>query len=443
MVTRRRLLTTGTAVLSVTITGCIGVLEDDEEDEENNGTDSSNQDGTVNGNESTNGDDADGDENGEENGTDGTPNGSYTDWLAADIVGDYWSVITLTPARVAEIEGVEDLGFADDLEGIAESDIGRVIIFSEAGLSDNGETLVVTVGRFDSQTILEAFRESQVEGELVEDGTYHEYDLYSDTGAANIAVFGLRNGIAALATSRETFELGIDARRGDASRLHETDERFRNLDSTLSVSDRVSFNAQDSFGGAAIANGYDYAPEESTFELVVHHTSSEAASSLADDIETELTDLDLIDPTVSVSGDIVRVSAGEPTDRIDTDSPGQSLVGAVMGELGVGIEDPSEIPQVSFSTDYDPEADVLRITHTSGDMFTAGQLRIEGRGSPDAGATWAELSTEDDVTATTQIGAGSTASLQSTHADYDLALVWTSADGEAIRTLATFQGPEA
>lgn len=419
------------------------VEDDDEEDEENTGTDSTNQSGTGNGNESPNGDDANGDENGEENGTGGTPYVSYTDWLAADIVGDHWSVITLNPARVADIEGIEDLGFADDLEGIEDSDIDRVIILSEAGLSDDGETLVVTVGSFDSQTILEAFRESQVEGELVEDGTYHEYDLYSDTGAANIAVFGIRDGIAALATSRDTFERGVDARRGEATRLHEADERFRNLDSTLSVSDRVSFNAQDSFGGAAIANGYDYAPEESTFELVVQHTSSEAASSLADDIETELMELDLIDPTVSVSGDIVRVSASEPTDRIDNDSPGQSLVGAVMGELGVGIEDPSEIPQVSFSADYDSEADVLRITHTSGDMVTAGQVRIEGSESPDAGATWAELSTADDVTSTTQIGAGSTASLQSTDADYDLALVWTSADGETIRTLATFQGPEA
>lgn len=441
MVTRRRLLTTGAAAVSVTITGCLGVLDDDEDDEDDTGTDSSNQNGTVNGNESTNGDDADGDENGEENGTDGTPYVSYTDWLAADIVGEHWSVITLTPARVAEIEGVEDLGFADELEGIEESDIDRVIILSEAGLSDDGETLVVTVGSFDSQTILEAFRASQVEGELVEDGTYHEYDRYSDTGAANIAEFGIRDGIAAFATSSETFERGVDARRGDATRLHEADERFRRLDSTLSVSDRVSFNAQDSFGGAAIANGYDYAPEESTFELVVHHTSSEAASSLADDIETELTDLDLIDPTVSVSGDLVRVSAGEPTDRIDTDSPGQSLVGAVMGELGVGIDEPSTAPRVGFEFNYDEEARHLTIETRPGDSFTAGQVTIEGTGSPDIGSTWAELSSNDDITEGSRIEPGSSIRLEDVQSDFDITIVWSGEDSEQSVVLSEINGP--
>lgn len=441
MISRRRLLTTSTAALSATIAGCLGVLDNDDEDD--NGNDTSNQNGTENGNETSNGDDANGDENGEENGNGATPDSSYTDWLAADIVGEYWTVITLNPARVAEIEGVENLGFADEIDGIENSDIDQVVILSEGGLSEDAGTFVVSRGNFDTKTVLEGFRDTQVEGELVEEGSYHEYDLYSDTGVTNNVVFGVQDGLAAFATSREILESSIDAQRGEATRLHEADQRFQQFTETLSVSDRLSLIALDSFDGAALANGYDYAPDESSFELVVDHTSSDAASSLADQIDTELADLALVDPTVNVDGELVTVTAGESNDRINNNSPGQALVGTVMTELGFTGPQPSPVPQVSFNSEYDSEADELTITHMSGDMFTAGQVSIGGTGSPDTDSTWADLSSADDVTPTTQIGAGSTVTLQSVDADYDIELVWTSVDGETTETLATFQGPEA
>lgn len=440
MYTRRRVLTTGTAVLLGTLTGCLGVLKNDEP--KDNGNDTNNQNSTGNGNESANGGDTNRDENGEENGDDATSYVSYTDWLATDIVGEHWSVTTLSPSRVAEIERVDNLGFGEDLAGIGDSDIDRVISLSEAGLGGDRESLVVMVGSFDSQIMVEALRESDVEGELVEEGAYHEYELYS-SGFENSTIIGIRDGVAAFATSRETFERGVDAHRGEATRLHETDQRFRRLHSTLSVSDSVEFTALDSFGGAAIANGYDYAPDESRFELVVHHTSSDAAGSLAGDIETEVMDLTLVDPSITTDDEIVSLSAGEPTNHIDNDSPGRALVENVRSEIRIGLEEPASLPIVSIDSQYDPQTEELRISHVSGDMFTAGQVRFEGMGSPDSGSSWAQLSTKDDVTPTTQIGAGSSVTLHSVDPDFDIALVWTSADGEMTETLGTFQGPDA
>jgi len=117
--------------------------------------------------------------------------------------------------------------------------------------------------------------------------------------------------------------------------------------------------------------------------------------------------------------------------------------------LGLGDQAQQSTPKASFSFDYDTGSE-LKITHDGGDTIQATELYV--RGTVDSSSTsidkdWQTLSsgTPSEVTAGNSIIVdGSQASSSTTITDqYEVSVVYESAEGDNSATLAQDSGPEA
>lgn len=122
------------------------------------------------------------------------------------------------------------------------------------------------------------------------------------------------------------------------------------------------------------------------------------------------------------------------------------ILAAVIASFVLGLGDTDDLaPNPSFEYDYDGEGQ-LDISVTGGDSFTAGQVEITGDGdSAVSGAstpdTWNEF--DDNAGEDSTIGAGATAELENLNDDFEIDIVWESADGESSSTIGGTEGPNA
>ncbi|ERH09394.1 MAG: hypothetical protein J07HX64_01148 [halophilic archaeon J07HX64] len=125
---------------------------------------------------------------------------------------------------------------------------------------------------------------------------------------------------------------------------------------------------------------------------------------------------------------------------------GEGQTGELADWLSGGSEDDtgdSARPQVGFDYDYNGSSSELQITHASGDPFTAGQVGFAGTGIGEfAGAPWHDLSTDEAVTASSDVGPGGRAVGQVESRSFEIDIVWSSEDGAQSVVLSSQSGPD-
>jgi flagellin-like protein len=111
--------------------------------------------------------------------------------------------------------------------------------------------------------------------------------------------------------------------------------------------------------------------------------------------------------------------------------------------LGLGDQVSNTAPQASFSTEYDSNKDVVEVTHDGGDSIKPGNLYIRGSGVTDTGA-WDSGTVSGSVSGNSKVVAGDRASVTvASDGDFELSVVFQSANGDSSATLATATGPSA
>jgi len=127
-------------------------------------------------------------------------------------------------------------------------------------------------------------------------------------------------------------------------------------------------------------------------------------------------------------------------------------IAATVGALAGPSEDEGRrtrgVPAVAFEFDYDSSRETVEITHSGGDNVRVTALSIRGEGFADAsradmtgpgqwrGSASGETGGESAVVAGDRVEVG-------VASDYELSVVWQSADGDQSATLAQDEGPDA
>ncbi|MFC7077880.1 type IV pilin [Haloarcula halophila] len=121
--------------------------------------------------------------------------------------------------------------------------------------------------------------------------------------------------------------------------------------------------------------------------------------------------------------------------------------------LGLGDQTQSATPQASFSFDYDNSAGaddddgLLSVTHDGGDTIQASELYIRG-GPYDTSSTFGPsnvITSNGDWTtgaAPTEVSAGASVNV-GVESDYEIRVVYESAEGDSSATLGQDSGPDA
>lgn len=126
--------------------------------------------------------------------------------------------------------------------------------------------------------------------------------------------------------------------------------------------------------------------------------------------------------------------------------------------LGLGDQAQQNTPQASFSWDYDATVGndtegVVQITHDGGDTITGSEVYIRGDGLTKEGYPDGELGTGDyDIgkdntewasqTGNSEISAGNSADVAAL-SDYELRVIYETAEGDTSATLSSDSGPDA
>lgn len=120
----------------------------------------------------------------------------------------------------------------------------------------------------------------------------------------------------------------------------------------------------------------------------------------------------------------------KPADELQGSSE-DDVTGLAILNGAVGNEPEETAPNISFSFDYDIDAEQLIVQHEGGDTVEASQLRFQS----DADVT-VESDFEGSVTA------GDTATL-SVPSDAEVRIIWESSESDRTATLALWEGPDA
>jgi hypothetical protein len=120
-------------------------------------------------------------------------------------------------------------------------------------------------------------------------------------------------------------------------------------------------------------------------------------------------------------------------------------MGALVGTfvLGLGSQPTATAPQVAFESEYDDAERTLTITHTAGDHVAAAQVYVRGSGAPTG--SWQALggSASGEIDGGPAVVAGDSLTLADVDPEYEVSVVWESADGSVAATLAQESGPGA
>ncbi|AWB26747.1 type IV pilin [Halococcoides cellulosivorans] len=114
------------------------------------------------------------------------------------------------------------------------------------------------------------------------------------------------------------------------------------------------------------------------------------------------------------------------------------ILAAVLATFALGMGDRlgEPTPKVSFTTEYDADADTLTITHASGSPIPEDELTIV---QPDG--TEADWIDHSDVASGATVSAGDQATLDDVDDTDTVRLLWHGPGGEASATLAVWRGP--
>ena len=135
------------------------------------------------------------------------------------------------------------------------------------------------------------------------------------------------------------------------------------------------------------------------------------------------------------------------------------ILAAVIASFVLGLGDQAQqaTPQASFSWEYDAAPGnntegVIKITHDGGDTVTASEIYVRGDGLTDE--TEGSLSAGDfelgksgandwnTATGATEITAGNSVDV-AVRSDYELRVVYETAEGDTSATLSQDSGPDA
>lgn len=229
----------------------------------------------------------------------------------------------------------------------------------------------VVVGSYDADAVIETLLGTGYE----ETGTRGEFALFEGMLGQRAAV---RDGVVVWqheSIEEDLLEAVIDARRGDAPRLHEHSDAAAALTETIGRPARiygsVGADAEDALE-ITLANGYaqlvDFDGDAAHESFVVQFPEPEQAEALDESVLRDTVDGILLD------GERGAVRTDGRTTRLDETAP--------TSEFGADTDRPP-VPTVTWTVEYDAFASKLTVEHAAGDPVDADQLTLEPpRGDP-------------------------------------------------------------
>lgn len=217
---------------------------------------------------------------------------------------------------------------------------------------------------------------------------------------------------------------------------------------------------------AAITHGYGgYAidGDDRRGSTTLETDSADAASRLADDLETALAGArEEISLNPRANEELVE-QTGELLTSIDVRAEGSTVrLTADRGEvvpvvlvavlasfvLGMGDQPGPVAPAATFEFEYDATEGLLTVTHYGGDVIRADELYLRGEGF--ASASGADVDGPGAWAGTTSATTGGNPAVAAgdsvavgVESDYGIRVVWEPVDADATATIATHAGPDA
>jgi hypothetical protein len=457
---RRALLrTSGTALAALAVAGCLGGDAPATDAPESTPTDTPTDSPTATATPtSTATDTATSTETVTESPTDtptdtpaGTPPGAptdYPDWLPApSAVGrDHYAITSLA---VRSLHDLQD-EFAD---GAGEQFTGE---FPIPGVDTWGSVLTLhQVARGATVTRTDLSRETVESGisdadvAFTEAGTYRGFTTFDADGQAYAAVGDALGGTAVVmsgvfgspANPQRFVEATVGAHEGVTEHYTAASADFDRLVRAVGPAHlfraRTHEPGEGLDGSVAAAFAYYLDSEESEVRTPVVFPGGSVDESV---VAEWAADADIFrdqSPATSVDGRVVTAEATLATGDI------ARFTGSFPGE---GIDQTA--PTAAFSFEYEETGDAegtLSITHDGGDSIPVAELYVRGSGFAAVDGVdqtkpgqWRGTASGDEnaVVAGDAVEVGVTS-------DYEISVVWESADEQAAATLASGQGPDA
>jgi len=420
---RRRVLRTGGTLLAGGLTmGLGGCLQTD-------GTDTPTDDG---------------------DGGDDTDAGSvpeYADWLPepGELGADHYRFVVIDAAAVA--------GQRDALAGTRFETVFSVpaqygqISFTDLSMTVQAGHAQVLVGD------LSDFRSSLSEQAEVTE-TYHGYTFYDDAAAVT-------DGTAVLPWNSEMGDVdglkaAIDAKRGAIDRYTDASDDCRTLVAELGAAPLVigQTKSDDSDLEGLVAAGANWSVDGDRATLAAPLVFENDDAVPIDEIRTAVADRGFYEGAkstdVAATGRVATVDATFAT----------ADVTAVLPPSVSGSQQ-REVPQISFSWEYESRGDgvgVVTVSHDGGDTATATELVFRGTGFVEASAIpdtdaselgvvasdsrWPAANASGENGEDPAVVAGNVARI-GVASDFEIALVWEPEDGDTSATLSEETGPDA
>jgi len=284
-----------------------------------------------------------------------------------------------------------------------------------------------------------------------------EFDVSEVAARQGFSVFAGSGGAAAVredalvsalglpdeATARSAVEGIVDARAGATDRYADAVADCAALTDALGTGHLVRGRTHEpgaSFDGAvATGLGIDVGPDQTRVETPVVFREGEASEGPVLEWASSAAVFYGTKPASSTDGRVVTASTTVQSDSIGT------FHSTLPGSTPSGT---SEAPQISFGFEYEETGDgvgIAEITHEGGDSVSRSQLFVRGTGFTDvegadqtSAGQWAGTASGDDDA----VVAGDAVSV-GVASDYELRVVWESADGDTSATLVTHDGPDA
>jgi flagellin-like protein len=119
------------------------------------------------------------------------------------------------------------------------------------------------------------------------------------------------------------------------------------------------------------------------------------------------------------------------------------ILAAVIASFVLGLGDTTQTtPTASFNFDYDADANTVTISHGGGDPISSDELYIRGdKDSSDTiDTTW---TSQASLGSSTDITAGNSVDVTADDGEWDLSVVYVSAENDNSATLSRDSGPDA
>lgn len=297
----------------------------------------------------------------------------------------------------------------------------------------------VTIATFDRATVEDALRSALFDPT---ERTYRGYTVFEGRGAVAavgdgaVVTTGLLTGPAD--DGPRTVDAFVDAAAGTGRRYVEASTDFDLL--VRAIGPSQVFRARTHDGGGlpgAVADGIAYylGSRTSRVELLVVFEPGSADEGVLAEWARGASVFRGREPTTEVSGRVVTAGATLPT----------ADIAAFTGRFpGTGPRS-GPVPQASFAFEYEETGDdrgLLTITHDGGDAIPSEELFVRGIGFADvAGADQTSAGPWGGTTSDGAVAAGD-AVVVGVASDYEIRLVWQSADGNGSAALVEDEGPD-